>query len=213
MLIVGDFNVSHKPIDTCDPGDDLDVSIIRIIIIFILYTFYHCLQYFTSSPSRQWFSKFVANGVFIDTFRYLHPDQREAYTCWETLSSARVNNYGVRIDYILCDGSVSKSYLVDCQHRTEVESSDHCPVVAEFNFMFKDRSQEKPPSICTKCWPEFKGTQMKLSQFMVKKKRTRDEDLDNVCITIEEDEITSIQTTNKSIDVAVRFKMMINKIP
>jgi exonuclease III len=26
VIIVGDFNVSHKPIDTCDPGEDLNVN-------------------------------------------------------------------------------------------------------------------------------------------------------------------------------------------
>ncbi len=26
VIIVGDFNVSPKPIDTCDPGEDLDVN-------------------------------------------------------------------------------------------------------------------------------------------------------------------------------------------
>jgi hypothetical protein len=50
--------------------------------------------------------------------------------------------------------------------------------MAEFNYIFKDRSQEKPPSICTKFWPEFKGTQMKLSQFVVKTKRIREEEID-----------------------------------
>ncbi|CAF0945591.1 unnamed protein product [Rotaria sordida] len=157
VIVVGDLNVSHKPIDTCDPGEDLN--------------------YFNSSPSRLWFSKFINNDIFIDTFRYLHPDQREAYTCWETLSNARVNNYGVRIDYILCDGIVSKLHLVNCELRIEIESSDHCPVIGEFNFIFKDHSQRKPPSICTKFWPEFKGTQMKLNQFIVKTKRIRDEEI------------------------------------
>jgi len=134
------------------------------------------LKYFNSSPSRLWFSKLISNNIFIDTFRYLHPDQREAYTCWETLSNARVNNYGVRIDHIICDGSVSKSHLVNCEIRREIESSDHCPVMAEFNFILKDRLQEKPPSICTKFWPEFKGKQMKLNQFIVKTKRLREDD-------------------------------------
>ncbi len=87
-----------------------------------------------------------------------------------------MNNYGVRIDYIICDGKVSKSYLIDCQHRTEIESSDHCPIMAEFNFQLKDRLLAKPPSICTKFWPEFKGTQMKLNQFIVKTKRIREEE-------------------------------------
>lgn len=118
----------------------------------------------------------MADDGFIDTYRYLHPTQTEAYTCWETLTGARVNNYGVRIDYIICDGNVSKANLIDCQHRIEIESSDHCPVVAEFRFLMKDRLQEKPPSICTKFWSEFKGTQMKLSQFVVRTKRERDEE-------------------------------------
>ena len=134
------------------------------------------MKYFQSSPSRLWFSKLLSDEIFIDTYRYLHPDQREAYTCWETLTGARLNNYGVRIDYIICDGKVSKSYLIDCQHRTEIESSDHCPVIAEFNFQMKDRLLAKPPTICTKFWPEFKGTQMKLSQFVVKTKRVREEE-------------------------------------
>jgi AP endonuclease-2 len=134
------------------------------------------LKYFSSSPSRLWFSKLISDHIFIDAFRYLHPDQREAYTCWETLSNARVNNYGVRIDYIICDGQVSKEHLVDCQIRPEIESSDHCPVMAEFSFVFKDRSLEKPASTCTKFWSEFKGTQMKLNQFVVKTKRVREEE-------------------------------------
>lgn len=157
VIIVGDFNVSHKTIDTCDPGEDL--------------------EYFHSSPSRLWFSNFVANDQFIDTFRYLHPDQREAYTCWETLSNARVNNYGVRIDYIFCDGQQTKADLISCDHLVEMESSDHCPVVGDFRLIWKDRSREKPASICTKFWPEFKGTQMKMNLFLVKGKRTHEEDV------------------------------------
>ncbi len=48
--------------------------------------------------------------------------------------------------------------------------------MAEFSFILKDRSQAKPPSICTKFWSEFKGTQMKLNQFLVKTKRVREEE-------------------------------------
>ncbi|CAF0844517.1 unnamed protein product [Rotaria sordida] len=179
VIVVGDLNVSHKPIDTCDPGEDLN--------------------YFNSSPSRLWFSKFINNDIFIDTFRYLHPDQREAYTCWETLSNARVNNYGVRIDYILCDGIVSKLHLVNCELRIEIESSDHCPVIGEFNFIFKDHSQRKPPSICTKFWPEFKGTQMKLNQFIVKTKRIRDEEI--IIDDNKKQQVNQITTTNKQVNI------------
>ncbi|CAF1343044.1 unnamed protein product [Rotaria sp. Silwood1] len=151
--LYGDFNVSHKLIDTCDPGEDLN--------------------YFNSSSSP--------------------------YTCWETLSNARVNNYGIRIDYILCDGIISKLHLINCEHRIEIESSDHCPVIDEFNFILKDRSEKKSPSICTKFWPEFKGTQMKLNQFIVKTKRIRNEE-----ITIDDDkkqQVDEITTTNKQVNI------------
>lgn len=145
----------------------------------------------------------MSDDIFIDTFRYLHPTQREAYTCWETLSNARVNNYGVRIDYILCDGKSSKEDLVDCQHRTEIESSDHCPVTAEFRFVFKDRTLEKPPSICTKFWPEFKGTQMKMNLFVTKTKRTREEESE---IIIEKTIIKQSTKKPKSSDQSSLFQ-------
>ncbi|CAF3807598.1 unnamed protein product [Rotaria sp. Silwood1] len=156
--LYGDFNVSHKLIDTCDPGEDLN--------------------YFNSSSSRLWFSKFIDNDIFIDTF---------------------LNNYGIRIDYILCDGIISKLHLINCEHRIEIESSDHCPVIDEFNFILKDRSEKKSPSICTKFWPEFKGTQMKLNQFIVKTKRIRNEE-----ITIDDDkkqQVDEITTTNKQVNI------------
>jgi len=70
--------------------------------------------------------------------------------------------------------------------------------MAEFNYIFKDRSQERPPSICTKFWPEFKGTQMKLSQFVVKTKRIREEEIDNEQV----DEIITT-TASKQVDIEV----------
>ena len=96
------------------------------------------------------------------------------------MTGARANNYGVRIDYILCDGQRTKAHLIDCVHRPDIESSDHCPVIGEFNLKFKDRSEEKPASICTRFWTEFKGTQMKLSQFLVKQKRVLDDQCEKI---------------------------------
>ncbi|KXZ51325.1 hypothetical protein GPECTOR_13g812 [Gonium pectorale] len=42
-----------------------------------------------------------AAAPFVDTFRAFHPQRQHAYTCWNTSSGARVNNYGSRIDHIL----------------------------------------------------------------------------------------------------------------
>ena len=65
----------------------------------------------------------------------------EAYTCWNTLTSARLTNYGTRIDYILLSHgllsppatseyppSVSHFTLIHSDICPEVMGSDHCPV-------------------------------------------------------------------------------------
>ena len=41
------------------------------------------------------------DNVFFDSFRYLHPERKEAFTCWNTKMNCRATNFGTRIDYIL----------------------------------------------------------------------------------------------------------------
>jgi exonuclease III len=43
----------------------------------------------------------LSRGSFFDTFRWFHPDAQNAYSCWNTASGARNNNWGTRIDLIL----------------------------------------------------------------------------------------------------------------
>lgn len=40
-------------------------------------------------------------GGFADTFRWFHAGRAAAYTCWNTASGARNNNWGTRIDLVL----------------------------------------------------------------------------------------------------------------
>ena len=40
-------------------------------------------------------------GGFTDTFRAFHPQRAHIYTCWNTATGARNNNWGTRIDLIL----------------------------------------------------------------------------------------------------------------
>ena len=82
----------------------------------------------------------------MDSFRHLHPNTRQAYTCWSTLTSARSTNYGTRIDYILI-GHNLVSYLTDAGLMPGVHGSDHCPVYAELSITF--RGADKPPSLCS----------------------------------------------------------------
>jgi exodeoxyribonuclease-3 len=71
-------------------------------------------------------SELLADG-FLDTFRYLYPDQTDAYTWWSYMNHARQNNAGWRIDYFLTSKRM-KEQLIDHKIHTEVMGSDHCPI-------------------------------------------------------------------------------------
>lgn len=105
-------------------------------------------------------------GLFVDSFRYFHPDQKNAFTCWSTATGARQTNYGTRIDYILADHCLVEKTFIDSVLLPEVEGSDHCPVMASLNCRWL--ASPKCPAFCTKYMPEFAGKQQKLSQFVVK---------------------------------------------
>ena len=44
---------------------------------------------------------------FVDTFRHLHPERKEAFTCWNTKMNCRTTNFGTRIDYILVNKALT----------------------------------------------------------------------------------------------------------
>jgi len=69
----------------------------------------------------------LLNSGFVDTFRYLYPDRRDAYTWWSFMGSARANNTGWRIDYFIVSESI-KDRLADAEIYDQVLGSDHCPV-------------------------------------------------------------------------------------
>lgn len=104
---------------------------------------------------------------FVDSFRYFHPNQEGAFTCWCTLTGARQTNYGTRIDYIFSSLKFFNKQFIDCVNNPNIEGSDHCPVVATLKSSFKNAV--KPPPLCTKYMPEFAGKQQKLKAFFKKR--------------------------------------------
>ncbi|KAM4018977.1 DNA-(apurinic or apyrimidinic site) endonuclease 2 isoform 2-T2 [Anomaloglossus baeobatrachus] len=162
VIILGDVNTSHKPLDHCDPTD---------------------LEVIEENPGRQWLNQFLVDplvsktevsddpnsGRFLDSFRYFHPTQKNAFTCWCSASGARQTNYGTRIDYILANRKLVEAEFLDSIIMPEVEGSDHCPVKALMSCW--PLAADKCPSLCTKYLPEFAGRQQKLSQFLVKKSK------------------------------------------
>ena len=66
---------------------------------------------------------------FIDTFRYLYPEEVK-YSWWSYFGKARENNVGWRIDYFIVNKSFADS-VKDSIIYTDVLGSDHCPIGIE----------------------------------------------------------------------------------
>ena len=67
---------------------------------------------------------------FIDTFRYLYPERRDAYSWWSFRAAARERNVGWRIDYFICSDRL-RERVEDARIYPEIMGSDHCPVGLE----------------------------------------------------------------------------------
>nr|XP_057907490.1 DNA-(apurinic or apyrimidinic site) lyase 2 [Doryrhamphus excisus] len=158
VIVLGDVNTSHRPIDHCDPSEIDD---------------------FEDNPGRKWLNGFLRDekasesttdvlrgGQFVDTFRYFHPTRTGAFTCWSTLTGARQTNYGTRIDYIFADYQLAREQFAEADIMPEVEGSDHCPVWGALRCSVLPSS--RPPPLSTCYLPEFAGKQQKLSRFFVK---------------------------------------------
>ena len=68
----------------------------------------------------------LASG-FTDSFRYLYPEQRDAYSWWSYRMKARERNIGWRIDYFIVSDVLRKN-IREAKIHAEIPGSDHCPV-------------------------------------------------------------------------------------
>jgi exodeoxyribonuclease-3 len=107
IIVTGDFNISHKPIDINKPKSHERVS------GFL-------------PEERAWFDTFEAAG-FIDTFRVFHKDEAERYSWWSYRSNSRAKNAGWRLDYFWVSANLQQN-LLDADILHQVPHSDHCPV-------------------------------------------------------------------------------------
>lgn len=107
VIICGDMNVAHQEIDLKNPSTN------------------HQNAGF-SDEERGKFTELLQAG-FIDTFRTLYPDRKEAYSWWSYRFRSRERNAGWRIDYFLIRAQ-DKGYLKDHILYNDVLGSDHCPV-------------------------------------------------------------------------------------
>lgn len=66
---------------------------------------------------------------FVDTFRFLHPDEI-CYSWWSYRFQARQKNIGWRLDYFLVSNNLANK-IKSAAIKTEVHGSDHAPIVLE----------------------------------------------------------------------------------
>ena len=106
LVITGDVNTAHQPIDLKNPKSNEKNS------GFL-------------PEERAWMDKFIAHG-YIDTFRKFcqGPDH---YTWWSYRANVRKKNIGWRIDYFfVTEDLISK--VKGSRIYPKVMGSDHCPI-------------------------------------------------------------------------------------
>jgi exodeoxyribonuclease-3 len=80
---------------------------------------------------RAAFARLLDAGL-VDVARALDPTNDALFTWWAPWRSLRQRNIGWRIDYILASESLAR-HAFGCTSQREVGTSDHAPVVAEFD--------------------------------------------------------------------------------
>ncbi|MDD3738643.1 MAG: exodeoxyribonuclease III [Lentimicrobiaceae bacterium] len=111
LVLSGDYNICHKPIDIHDPIGNAKSS------GFL-------------PEERQWFTDFLSDG-FVDTFRHFNPNPHQ-YTWWSYRANARSRNLGWRIDYHIVNEEM-EAMLKRAVILSSVVHSDHCPILLEIN--------------------------------------------------------------------------------
>lgn len=106
IVLCGDYNIAHRPIDLARPKQN------------------------ENSPGylpeeRDAMTKFLKAG-YVDTFRHFCPDPGQ-YTWWSYRSGARAKNIGWRLDYH-CVNEAFMSRVTHAEILSSVMGSDHCPV-------------------------------------------------------------------------------------
>lgn len=111
VIVCGDYNICHKPIDINHPERQIGVS------GFL-------------PEEREWLTKFEESGM-VDSFRVFCSEPNQ-YSWWSYRFGARERNAGWRIDYHWVSEPLRERLRAARIHQEAVHS-DHCPVSVEID--------------------------------------------------------------------------------
>ena len=106
VIVTGDWNTAHRPIDLARPKENINTSGFMPI-------------------EREKLDTYVSNG-WVDTFRLFH-DEPSRYSWWTYRFGARQRNVGWRIDYFFVSQNMV-DLCNDADIHDDILGSDHCPV-------------------------------------------------------------------------------------
>lgn len=112
LIVQGDYNIAHNEIDLHSPKTNKKSS------GFL-------------PEERAWMDRWFAEGAFIDSFRYLHPEEQK-YSWWTYRAGARGKNKGWRLDYQAVNTPL-KERIQKAELLNDAIHSDHCPCLLELN--------------------------------------------------------------------------------
>ncbi len=107
IVVSGDYNIAHTPIDLTYPkANEANPGYLP--------------------QERDWMTKFLSRG-YIDTFRHQHPGEAGQYSWWSYRMKAREKDIGWRLDYH-CVNAALLPLVRATGISKSVMGSDHCPV-------------------------------------------------------------------------------------
>ena len=107
VILCGDLNVAHQEIDLKNPKTNRGNA------------------GFTDEERNQMTN--LLNSGFVDSFRFLYPEEKDQYSWWSYMGKAREKNIGWRIDYFVVSEKI-KNYIKEAKIHMDIFGSDHCPV-------------------------------------------------------------------------------------
>lgn len=111
LIISGDYNICHKPIDINHPER-------------------HQKSSGFLPEERAWFDDYINDGL-IDTFRLFNSEPNQ-YSWWSYRANSRAKNLGWRIDYNIVTNTL-KQNVKSAKIHDDIIHSDHCPISVEID--------------------------------------------------------------------------------